>query len=54
MKPTIKVRRQKGPGFWAVIYGLGKGPIPVQSPGVYGFETAREAREAAKKQIAGK
>lgn len=48
---TIRVRRQKGHGYWATYVGPDGRRHAVQSPQVYGFRTTKEAREAAKRQI---
>lgn len=50
-KFTIRVRRQKGPGYWATIHKCGILIDAVQHHSTYGFETAKEARQAAQERI---
>jgi hypothetical protein len=45
----IVVRRQKGPGYWAILYWPDGRRQAVQSGAIYGFETRKEARQEAER-----
>lgn len=48
---AIRVRRQTGHGYWAT-YRTPDGKIhAVQAPTTYGFDTPKQAREAARREI---
>ena len=50
-KPIIRIHKQRGPGFWATITWPDLRIDAIQSAATYGFQTAAEARQAARNFI---